>query len=110
MQAQAAEAWPIATSPPDAPGISSVTVIDYTTVTVSFTAPAFDGKATITSYTATSSPGGITGTVTQSGSGTITITGLTELTNYTFTVTATNNRGTGDSASASNSITTPLHT
>ena len=41
----------------------------------------------------------------QAGSGTITITGLTNYTAYTFTVTATNANGTGAASSASNSVT-----
>jgi uncharacterized protein (TIGR02145 family) len=72
---------------------------------VPFTAPASDGGSTIVSYTATSSPGGITGTLIQAGSGTITVTGLTNGTAYTFTVTATNAIGTGAASTASNSVT-----
>jgi hypothetical protein len=72
------------------------------------TAPASDGGATITSYTATSTPDSVTGTLSQAGSGTITVTGLTGNTSYTFTVTATNSAGTSAASAASNSITTPL--
>jgi hypothetical protein len=71
---------------------------------VSFTAPVNPG-GTITSYTATSSPGGITGTLNQAGSGTITVNGLTNGIAYTFTVTATNAYGTGGASAASNSVT-----
>jgi len=72
--------------------------------TVNFTAPSNNGGATITGYTATSSPGNITGT----GTGTpVTVTGLTNGTTYTFTVTATNSVGTGPASAASNSV-TPL--
>jgi hypothetical protein len=91
---------------PGAPTIGTATATGSTTATVSFTAPASNGGSTITSYTATSSPGGITGTLSQSGSGTITVTGLSGVTSYTFTVTATNAIGTGPSSAASNSITT----
>jgi alpha-tubulin suppressor-like RCC1 family protein len=73
---------------------------------VSFTAPAYDGGSTILYYTATSSPGGITGTLNQAGSGTITVTGLSLLTEYTFTVTATNSLGTSSPSASSNSMIT----
>jgi len=91
---------------PDAPVISGVASGDEQ-VTVSFTAPSSDGGSTIISYTATSSPDGITGTLSQAGSGTITVTGLTNGTPYTFTVTATNAIGTSVASAASSSV-TPL--
>jgi hypothetical protein len=91
---------------PDAPTIGSATATGATTATVAFTQPGNNGGSTITSYTATSSPGNITGTLSQAGSGTINITGLTQGTSYTFTVTATNAIGTSSASSASNSITT----
>ena len=93
---------------PDAPTIGAATATSTTTATVAFTAPAKDGGVAITSYTATSSPSGITGTLNQAGSGTITVSGLTTGTTYTFTVTATNSVGTSDASAASNSITTYL--
>ena len=72
---------------------------------VSFTAPAYNGGSAIISYSATSSPGGFSGTLTQAGSGTITVTGLTNGTAYTFTVTATNAAGTSAASAASNAVT-----
>lgn len=89
---------------PDAPTVGTA-VAGNGEATIPFTAPAFNGGSPITSYTATSNPGGITGTVNQSGSGTITVTGLTNGTPYTFTVTASNAAGTGAASSASNSVT-----
>ena len=91
---------------PDAPTIGVATATGSSTATVAFTQPASNGGATITSYTATSSPAGGTGTLNQAGSGTISVTGLAPSTSYTFTVTATNSVGTSSPSSASNSITT----
>ena len=89
---------------PDAPTIGTA-VAGNAQATVPFTAPSSNGDSDITSYTATSSPAGITGTVNQSGSGSITVTGLTNDTAYTFSVTATNAIGTSAASVASNSVT-----
>jgi RHS repeat-associated protein len=70
--------------------------------TVTFTAPAPNGGPDITGYTATSNPGGLTGTCTASP---CTVSGLTNGTAYTFTVTATNAAGTSVASAASNSVT-----
>ena len=91
LQARGDNVWPVV---PDAPTIGSATATGSTTATVAFTQPGNDGGSTILSYTATSSPGGITGTLSQAGSGTINMTGLSQGTSYTFTVTATNAIGT----------------
>ena len=90
---------------PGAPTIGTV-IAGSTTVAVPFTAPTSNGGYTITSYTATSSPDGITGTLNQSGSGTITVSGLTAGRTYTFTVKATNSSGSGPDSAPSNSVTT----
>jgi uncharacterized protein (TIGR02145 family) len=69
---------------------------------IAFLAPSNNGGSTITSYTVTSNPGGITGT----GSGSpITVTGLTNGTSYTFTVVATNSVGSSVASSASTAVT-----
>ena len=87
----------------DAPSIGTATA-GFEQATITFTAPAHDGGAAITSYVATSSPGGIRGTVSGPGSGEITVTGLTNGVNYTFTVTAVNENGTSAPSSASNPV------
>jgi len=98
LQARGANTWPAV---PGAPTIGTATA-GNTEATVPFTAPADTGYPTTLSYTVTSSPGSITATGTSSP---ITVTGLTNDTAYTFTVTATNDTGTGPASAASNSVT-----
>ena len=86
---------------PDIPTIGTAAA-GNTQATVSFTAPINNGGSAITGYTVTSSPGGLMGTGSASP---VTVTGLTNGTAYTFTVTATNAHGTSLASSASNSIT-----
>jgi trimeric autotransporter adhesin len=96
-----ATSTPSAPSAPNAP--TSVTAVGGNAqAIVSFTAPADNGGSAITSYTVTSSPGNITA---SGASSPITVTGLTNLTSYTFTVTATNAIGTSSASLASNSVT-----
>jgi hypothetical protein len=71
-------------------------------ITVSFTPPADNGGSTITGYTVTSNPGNFTAASTGT---TITVTGLSNGTAYTFTVTASNAAGTGPASEASNAAT-----
>ncbi len=69
---------------------------------VNFEAPTSNGGSTITQYTVISIPGGISAV----GAGNpITVTGLSNGTTYTFTVTATNTAGEGVASELSNSIT-----
>ncbi len=70
---------------------------------VSWAVPAFDGGSAITGYTVTSSPGAKTCVTT--GALNCNVTGLTNGTPYTFTVTATNIIGTGAPSVPSNSVT-----
>jgi alpha-tubulin suppressor-like RCC1 family protein len=86
---------------PGAPIIGTATG-GIASASVTFTAPASNGNSAITSYTATSSPGGFSGTGSASP---ITVSGLTNGSAYTFTVTATNAVGTGNASAASNSVT-----
>jgi hypothetical protein len=91
---------------PNAPTIGTATVSGVSgQASISFTAPAFNGNSTITTYTATSSPGGITATVSQAVSGNIIMNGLTNGTAYTFTLRATNSIGQSTASAASNSVT-----
>ena len=91
-------------TPPTAPGAPTIgaAVAGNTRAYVSFTPPALNGGSAILSYTVTSSPGGFIGTGNTSP---ITVTGLTNGTPYTFTVTATNAVGTGPASGVSNSVT-----
>lgn len=86
---------------PGAPVIGSATA-GNAEATVSFTAPASNGGSSITGYTVTASPGGISRTTTASP---YVFTGLTNGTSYSFTVRATNSVGTGAASAASNAVT-----
>jgi Divergent InlB B-repeat domain/Fibronectin type III domain len=91
-------------APPTAPG--APTSVSATAgngqTTVSFSAPASNGGSAITSYTVTSSPGGLSVT---GGASPLTVTGLTNGVGYTFTVTATNGVGTGPASAPSSAVT-----
>jgi hypothetical protein len=91
---------------PGAPTIGTAAVTGSRNANVPFTAPASNGGYAITSYTAVSTPGGITGTLSQAGSGTIVVTGLNPGKDYNFIVFATNSQGAGINSAASNTITT----
>jgi len=69
---------------------------------VAFTAPTANGGSPITSYTVTSTPGGVTAT---GASSPIVVPGLTAGTAYTFTVRANTAAGNGAESVASNSVT-----
>jgi len=98
-------ATPIGPTVPGAPTAVTATS-GNAQATVTFTTPAANGS-NITGYTITSSPdashpSGITAKGTKSP---ITVKGLTNGTQYTFTVTSTNKIGTGPASSASNAVT-----
>ncbi|MGG2101888.1 autotransporter domain-containing protein [Stenotrophomonas sp. NRRL B-14846] len=86
---------------PAAPTLASASASDSQAV-VSFTAPSSDGGSAITGYVVTSSPGNI---VASGPASPITVTGLSNGTAYTFTVTATNAIGTSVASAASNAVT-----
>ncbi|WP_407829168.1 fibronectin type III domain-containing protein [Shewanella algae] len=86
---------------PGAPMSVSAVAADAS-ATVSFSAPASTGGVAINSYTVTSSPGGFT----ASGTGSpLTVSGLSNGTDYSFTVSASNTAGTGPTSSPSNTVT-----
>lgn len=91
-----------ATAVPSAPTIGTATAVSSSVATVAFTPVTGAG-----SYTATSSPGGITAT---SANSPIVVSGLTNATSYTFTVRANNAYGGSAPSAASNSITTGSNT
>jgi len=88
---------------PGAPTAVSATATGTTTASVSFTPPANNGGSAITTYTVTSSPGGVSASGAASP---ITISGLSASTEYTFTVTATNNLFTSANSLPSTAVTT----
>ena len=87
---------------PSAPSAASATA-GHARATVMWESPAFDGGAPVTGYTVTSSPEGRTCTTT--GATTCVVTGLTNGTPYTFTVTAANAAGTSVASAASDPVT-----
>jgi hypothetical protein len=95
---------------PAAPGSVSA-VAGNASATVTWTAPSNGGSA-ITSYTVTPYISGTAQTATTvSGSATsAAVTGLTNGTTYTFTVTATNAVGNGPASAASNAVTPSAQT
>jgi len=95
---------PVSATPASVPGAptGATAVGGYTRATVSWTAPVVTGGLPVTGYTVTSSPGGIMCTTTSTR---CTVSGLSNGTAYTFTVTATNAVGTGPASSPSAAVT-----
>jgi uncharacterized repeat protein (TIGR02543 family) len=89
---------------PSAPA-DVVAVNSGSNMTVTFTAPADNGGATITSYEITSSPAGANCTRTPGANATTyTCTGLTAGANYTYTVKAVNVRGQSSASQPSTAV------
>lgn len=94
-----------ATYTPAAPTIGTASVVvDEESATVTWTAPSDNGGLTITEYVIVSSPATTTQTASSSATS-VTFTGLTFFTNYTFQVAAVNSNGTGSYSSSSNTVT-----
>ena len=98
----------IINSAPSSPTSVVAETTSKRSATVSFAPSASNGGSVITSYTATSSPGGITKILTQSSGGTFTFDNLQPGTTYTFAVTATNAIGTSVATTSSSIKTMPL--
>ena len=90
--------WPAV---PGTPTIGTATSASATSVSVAFTAPTCIGAPGAPTYTATSTPGCITGTGAASP---VTVSGLTTGTSYTFKVKAQNAAGISPCSAASNSV------
>ena len=86
---------------PDAPIVGTSTAGNSEAL-VAFTPPVSNGGSVITSYTVTSHPGNF---ISSSSTSPILVTGLTNGTQYNFTVTATNQVGISSASSASNNVT-----
>jgi uncharacterized protein (TIGR02145 family) len=96
----------VTTAVPGAP-TAVVATAGNASASVVFVAPTNNGGSAITSYTVTSSPGGITATG-GATSTSINVTGLTNGTSYTFTVVATNAVGNSVASAASTAVTPQL--
>jgi hypothetical protein len=96
----------VSSTVPSTPLITKVEATDADEAVVFFTAPKDDGGTPIYYYTATSNPGAISVIAPIQGSGSVTVTGLTKATTYTFTLTAHNINGSSRAATSPAPITT----
>lgn len=86
---------------PNAPTIGTITILSNTSANVRFTAPSFAGHSQIIGYTAIAFPGSIINEVLNPNASNITITGLSDNTYYTFSVTANNSEAPSANSSSS---------
>jgi hypothetical protein len=96
----------VSSTVPSTPLITKVEATDADEAVVFFAAPKDDGGTPIYYYTITSNPGAISVIAPIQGSGSVTITGLTKATTYTFTLTAHNINGSSRAATSPAPITT----
>jgi len=90
-------------TPPGAP-TSVIAMAATQSATISWTSPASDGGASVTSYTATANPGGQSCTT---GTTSCVVSSLSAGSTYTFTVKASNSAGTSSASVASAAVTIP---
>ena len=96
----------VSSTTPTAPLITKVEATDADEAVIFFNPPASDGGSPVYYYTVISNPGLVTVLSPQSGPGSITVTGLTKATTYTFTLTAHNINGSSRAGTSPAPITT----
>ena len=96
----------VAPTLPGAPSITSAVANSFNSAQITYSPALSDGGSPITSYTITALPGRLQSTFFATDTKHHTFTGLSALTNYTFTIQATNIAGSGLASAPSNQITT----
>ncbi|MFM2263794.1 MAG: hypothetical protein RLY81_146, partial [Actinomycetota bacterium] len=96
----------VAPTLPGAPSITSAVASSFNSAQITYSPALSDGGSPITSYTITALPGRLQSTFFATDTKHHTFTGLSALTNYTFTIQATNIAGSGLASAPSNQITT----
>jgi hypothetical protein len=96
----------VAPTLPGAPSITSAVASSFNSAQITYSPSLSDGGSPVTSYTITALPGRLQSTFLATDAKHHTFTGLSALTNYTFTIQATNIAGSGLASAPSNQITT----